>query len=103
MNNLSLNGELQNLIRVLEQIGERAGVHSDMLYELLDQLYQQKMDLTTVALQPTSPHYKQAAESLHCVCGKLKAAQRDKSRLAEALRSVSDVTSKLNRVLDNAV
>lgn len=100
MNNL--DSELQNVIRALEQIGDHAGAHSDKLYELLDQLYQQKMDLTAASPHTASPNYKLATDAMRSACGKVKSAQRDKNRLADALRSVSEATGKLNRVLDNA-
>lgn len=98
----NLNNELQNVIRALEQIGDHAGVHSEAVYELLDQLYQQKMDLANTPPRAAQPNYKQAGEAMRAACAKLKSAQRDKNRLADALQAVSEATGKLNRVLDNA-
>lgn len=98
----NLSNELQNVIRALEQVSDHAGTHSDAVYEILDQLYQQKMDLATASPHAASPNYKQAAEAIRAAAAKVKAAQRDKNRLGEALRAVSDATGKLNRVLDNA-
>lgn len=98
----TLNNELQNVIRVLEQISDQAGANSDAVYELLDQLYQQKMDLNLATPHAAAPNYKLAMEAMRAAAGKVKAAQRDKNRLAEALRAVSDATGKINRVLDNA-
>ncbi|BBL69676.1 hypothetical protein [Methylogaea oryzae] len=98
----NLSSELQNAIRALEQVGDHAGAHSDAVDELLDQLYQQKMDLAGAPPHAASPNYKQAVEAMRAAGAKVKSAQRDKNRLADALRAVSEATAKINRVLDNA-
>lgn len=97
-----LSSELQNAIRALEQIADQAGDQGDLVDELLDRLYQQKMDATSTPLHAASPHYKKAVEAMRAAGGKVKSAQRDKGRLAEALSAVSEAAAKLNRVLDNA-
>lgn len=98
----NLSNELQNAIRALEQVSDHAGVHSDAVYELLDQLYQQKMDLAIASPHVAAPNYKLAVEAIAKAGAKVKSAQRDKNRLEEALHAVSEATGKLNRVLDSA-
>ena len=98
----NLGNELQNAIRALEQVSEHAEAHSDVVYELLDQLYQQKVDLVNASPHTATPNYKAAAEAMRTAAFKVKAAQRDKNHLADALRTVSDATGKLNRLLDHA-
>lgn len=99
----TLNNELQNLIRALEQASAQAGSHGDRVDALLDQLYQQKMDLAQAAAQTAALRHKQAREAMHAACSKIKASLRDKNRLGDALHAVEDASAKLNRVLDHTV
>lgn len=99
----TLNNELQNLIRALEQASAQAGAHGDRVDALLDQLYQQKMDLARAPAQTAALRHKQAREAMHAACSKIKAALRDKNRLGEALHAVVDASAKLNRVLNHTV
>jgi dsDNA-specific endonuclease/ATPase MutS2 len=101
MENLIQN--LQRTIRALETLSEKALPETEQVDELLDQLFQQKIDLVNVNANTSSPLYQQAAQALSQAAMRAEKAAKDPARCAEAIPSVNDAIGKVAKFLNNTV
>lgn len=96
--------DLQKTIETLEILSEMPATAGDQIDELLDQLFQQKIDLVHSSLNASSQPFQQAAQAMKQAASKTTRAAKEPApaRLAEMAKAVSDAITKLARLLDNA-
>lgn len=99
----SLIQDLQKTILALETLSETSVTASDQIDELLDQLFQQKIDLMNASLNVSSGPYQQAALAISQAAVKAGRAVKDPGSIDETAVAVADAISKLARLLDNVV
>lgn len=95
--------DLQKTILALEKIGESSPTGSEQIDELLDQLFQQKIDLAGFSVNESAQPYQQAAQAMSRAAGKAERAAKDVAALAEARSAVSDAIGRLAQMLDKLV
>jgi hypothetical protein len=98
MENLIQN--LQRTIRALETLSEKPQTETEQIEELLDQLFQQKIDLVNMPLNPASPLFQQAAQTMALAATHTEKAVRNPAALREALALVGEATNKLAKLLN---
>jgi ABC-type hemin transport system substrate-binding protein len=99
MENLLQN--LQRTIKALETLSEKGLSQSDQIDELLDQLFQQKIDLVNLTTNTAAPVYQQATQTLGQAASKAEKAVKDNGQLRDALAAVTDATGKLTKLLNH--
>lgn len=99
MENLLQN--LQRTIKALETLSEKGLSQSDQIDELLDQLFQQKIDLVNLTPNTSAPVYQQATQALGQAAAKAEKAVKDGGQLRDALAAVTDATGKLTKLLNH--
>lgn len=99
MDNLLQN--LQGTIRALEALSDKGLAEADKIDELLDQLFQQKIDLANLNANTASPIYQQAAQALGQAASRAQRAIKDPNQVRDLLNVVSDAISKLGKLLNN--
>ncbi|HYE35143.1 hypothetical protein [Methylocaldum sp.] len=97
----SLIQNLQRTIRALETLSEKRLPEADQVDELLDQLFQQKIDLVNVTLSSSSPVYQQAAQAVSQAATRVEKAAKEPSRVSEAIPVVFDAIGKLAKLLNH--
>lgn len=97
-----LSDDIQKTIRALENLSARPSNASDQLDELLDQLYQQKLDLAEPAPNPSSALYTHAARSMASAAERAERALREPTGLKGALTAVEEAIARLARLVDSA-
>ncbi len=95
--------DLQDTIVSLETLSASAATASDQIDELLDQLFQQKIDLVNASLNAASEPYRQAAQAIGQAAAKAARAVKEPARIGEMTTAVEAAISRLARLLDNAV
>lgn len=95
--------DLQKTILALETLSQSSATASEQIDELLDQLFQQKIDLLKASLNLSSAPYQQAAEAMSEAAVKAARAVKEPARIEEMTIAVADAISKLARLLDHAV
>ncbi len=97
----SLIKDLQKTIEALETLSESPATAVDQIDELLDQLFQQKIDLVNAAPSVSSQPFQQAAKAMQQAAFKAERAVKDPSRLGESTLAVSDAITQLAKLLDS--
>lgn len=93
--------DLQKTISALETMSESPATACEQIDELLDQLFQQKIDLMNASMNVASAPFQQASSAMKQAAGKAERARQDPARLNEMLEAVNDAIGKLAKLLDN--
>jgi ABC-type transporter Mla subunit MlaD len=93
---------LQKTIKALEILSEKGLPQSEQLDELLDQLFQQKIDLQDLTMNTSSPVYQQASQALGQTAARAEKATRDTNQVRDLIPAVNDAIGKLAKLLNNA-
>ncbi len=101
MENLFHN--LQRTIKALEILSDKGLPQAEQLDELLDQLFQQKIDLSNLSPNPSSPAYQQASHALGLAASRAERAAKDPAQLRDLIPIVTDAIGKLTKVLNHVV
>lgn len=97
----SLIQYLQTTILALETLSDSPEAASGQIEELLDQLFQQKIDLMNASLNTSSVPFQQAAQAMGLAAAKAERAAKDRTRIGDMETAVADAIGKLARLLDN--
>ena len=79
MDNLSQN--LQRTIKALETLSEKGLPQAEQVDELLDQLFQQKIDLANLNTNTSAPAYQQASHALSHAASRAEKAVKNTAHL----------------------
>jgi len=96
----SLIQDLQKTIEALETLGDRPATAGEQIDELLDQLFQQKIDLVSASLNVSSQPFLQASQAMKQAAAKAVRAVKEPARVGEMAKAVADAITKLARLLD---
>jgi hypothetical protein len=96
-----LTDDIQRTIRALETLSGRASSASDAIDELMDQLFQQKIDLAGAKYSTSAPAYQQALQSMSAAANKAERALKDPNAVAPMVPAIEDAIGKLARLLDS--
>lgn len=99
MENLLQN--LQRTIKALEILSEKNLPQAEQVDELLDQLFQQKIDLVNLVSSHAGPAYQQASQAFGQAAGRAEKAVKDPAHLRETIPVITDAIGKLARLLNN--
>ncbi|CAL1240638.1 hypothetical protein [Candidatus Methylocalor cossyra] len=99
----SLQQHLQRTIRALETLSDKDLPEAEQVSELLDQLFQQKIDLANLNPNPNSPAYQQANQALSQAATKAERAVPDPGQIKGMLPAVTDAIGKLTKLLNSVV
>ena len=99
----NLQQSLQRTIRALETLSEKNLPQGDRVDELLDQLFQQKIDLANINHNTAAPTYQQAAQALGQAASRAEKAAKDPAQLKDALPAVTDAIGKLAKLLNQVL
>ena len=97
----SLIQDLQKTIDALETLSEMPTTAGEQIDELLDQLFQQKIDLVNATLNVSSQLFLVAAQAMALAASKAVLTVREPSQVNELVKGVSDAITKLARLLDS--
>lgn len=95
--------ELQKTIAALEKLSESTQTASEQIDELLDQLFQQKIDLVKARLNESSPSFQQALQAISQASSKAGRAVKEPARIPEMTEAVASAIGKLAMLLDTVV
>ena len=101
MENLFQN--LQRTIKALEILSEKGLPQAEHVDELLDQLFQQKIDLANLTANPASPAYQQASQALSLAANRAEKAAKDPAQIRELMPIVTEAIGKLTKLLNSVV
>jgi methyl-accepting chemotaxis protein len=93
--------DLQKTIQALETLSESPATRDDAIDELLDQLFQQKIDLVNANPSGASAPCQQAAQAMKQAAGKAERAAKEPGRVKEMMPAVSEAIAKLAKLLDH--
>ncbi|MDD5035572.1 MAG: spore germination protein GerPC [Methylococcaceae bacterium] len=93
--------DLQKIIQALEALSESPATASEQIDEMLDQLFQQKIDLLNAALNVSTTPYQQAAQAMKQAAAKAERGAREPANIDEALRTISEAITKSSKLLDS--
>lgn len=99
----SLLQNLQRTIRALETLSEKGLPEAEQVDELLDQLFQQKIDLVNLTTNTATPVYQQANQTVNHAAGRAEKAAKDPSHLKEMIPAVTDAIAELAKLLNSGV
>ena len=97
----SLIQELQKTIEALETLSDRPATAGEQIDELLDQLFQQKIDLLNASVNVASQPFQLAALAMRQAAVKAARAVKEPARVGEMTSAVADAITKLARLLDS--
>jgi methyl-accepting chemotaxis protein len=97
----SLIKDLQKTIEALETLSEMPATAGEQIDELLDPLFQQKIDLVSISLNVSSQPFIQASQAMKQAANKAARAVKDPTQVEEMYKAVSDAISKLAKLLDS--
>ena len=97
----SLIQDLQKTIDALETLSDMPATAGEQIDELLDQLFQQKIDLVNATLNVSSQLFLAAAQAMALAASKAVLTVKEPSRVNELVKGVSDAITKLARLLDS--
>ena len=100
MENLLHN--LQRTIKALEVLSEKNLPETEQAYELLDQLFQQKIDLLNLSGGHSGPAYQQASQAFGQAAVRAERGKKDAAHLREAVPIIEDAMAKLAKYLNSA-
>lgn len=95
--------DLQKTIQALETLSTNQPALAEQCDELLDPLYQQKIDLVAASLNVESPAYQQALQAISTAAGKVEKAVKHPAAPDDAFKAVESAIPRLARLLDQAV
>ena len=95
--------DLQKTIEALETLSDRPATAGEQIDELLDQLFQQKIDLVATTLNVSSQPYQHAALAMKQAASKTQRAAKEHAPLGEAAQAVAEAIGKLARLLDSVI
>jgi ribosome-associated translation inhibitor RaiA len=95
--------DLQKTIEALETLSEKPATASEHIDELLDQLFQQKIDLVHAHLNVNGQPYQQAASATKKAAEKAELAVRQPAHADEAIAAITEAIAKLAILFDNLV
>jgi len=98
----SLIQDLQKTIDALETLSEMPVTAGEQIDELLDQLFQQKIDLVNASLNISSQPFQQASQAMAQAAAKAVRSVKEPARVNDMAKGVSDAITKLARLLDSA-
>jgi ABC-type transporter Mla subunit MlaD len=98
MENLLQN--LQRTIKALETLSDKGLPQADQLDELLDQLFQQKMDLANLNANTSLPVYQQASQAFGQAAAKAEKTVKDNGQIKDMMAAVNDAIGKLTKLLN---
>ena len=98
----SLIQDLQKTIDALETLSDMPATAGEQIDELLDQLFQQKIDLVNATLNVSSQLFLAAAQAMALAASKAVFTVKEPSQVNELAKGVSDAITKLARLLDSA-
>lgn len=93
--------DLQKTIEALETLGESSATAGEQIDELLDPLFQHKIDLVGATLNVSTLPYQQAAQAMRQAADKAERAAKEPGRVGEAARAVAEATAKLAKLQDS--
>lgn len=96
----AISQHLTRIIKALESLSEKLPSQADAVDELLDQLYQQKMDLNLAGMSHASAPYQAAVQAMKGATASVEGAVRDTSKFDDALVKTADAISKLARLFE---
>jgi methyl-accepting chemotaxis protein len=96
-----LTDDIQRTIRALENLSGRASAASEAIDELLDQLFQQKIDLAGSSYSTASAVYQLAVQSMSAAANKAERAVKDPNSISAMVPVIEDAIGKLARLLDS--
>lgn len=96
-----LTEDLKRIINALEVLNEHQAGSFAPIDELLDQLFQQKIDLAGASFNAASPVYKQAARELALATAKAERAAGNPSTAAALMPSVEHAIGRVAKLLDS--
>ncbi len=95
--------DLQKTIEALETLSESPAAAGDQIDELLDQLFQQKIDLVNATPNAASQPFQHAAQAMRKAAVAAENAARKPSHLGETMSAVSEAITKLAKLLDSPI
>lgn len=95
-----LGKELQNMIRDMERLRDLRQPPDDGLLELLDRLYQQKLDLIKAGIDSATGEYRDLFDALKDAAASTREATSDLTKLEGALNKIAKVVSKIAKLVD---
>jgi hypothetical protein len=96
-----LTDDTQRTIRALETLSGRASSAAEVIDELLDQLFQQKIDLAGATYSTAAPFYQQPVQAMSGAANKAERAVKDPNGVAAMVPVIEDAIGKLARLLDS--
>ncbi|SMF94043.1 hypothetical protein SAMN02949497_1345 [Methylomagnum ishizawai] len=99
----NLQQSLQRTIRALEALSEKNPPQVERVEELLDQLFQQKIDLANLNTNPAATPYQQAHQAMGLAASRCEKAAKDPGQIKEALPAVTDAIGKLTKLLNHVL
>lgn len=97
----SLIQDLQKTIEALESLGSQPATAGEQADELLDQLFQHKIDLVHATLNTTSPLFQQAATAMKQAAAKAAKAVKEPALFDAAVKAIALAIHQLAKLLDN--
>lgn len=97
----NLHQSLQRTIRALETLSEKNPPQAEQVDELLDQLFQQKIDLANLNTNISLPAYQQAIQALGQAATRTEKAAKDPQHFKDALPMLNEAIGKLARLLNH--
>ncbi len=98
----SLIKDLQKTIEALETLSDMPATAGEQIDELLDQLFQQKIDLVRASLNASSQAFQQASHAMKLAASKASRTVKEPTQVGEMGKAVAEAVSKLARLLDSA-
>ncbi len=95
--------DLQKTIEALETLSNGPQATGEQIDELLDQLFQHKIDLVSANLNTASQPYQHAAQAMKQAVAKAERAAKEPARLDEAASAVAGAIAKLAKLLDSVI
>lgn len=96
----SLIKDLQKTIEALETLSDRPATAGEQIDELLDQLFQQKIDLVNASVNVSSQPFQQASQAMKQAASKATRAVKEPARADEMAKAVADAITLLANLLD---
>jgi hypothetical protein len=92
--------DLERMIKALESLSNQPATLGEQIDGLLDQLFQQKIDLMGAALNAESPVYQKAARYTGAAATKVEGAATDPSMANAVVPSVEEAIGRIRKLLD---
>jgi len=93
--------DLQKTIEALETLSVSPATAGEPIDDLLDPLFQHKIDLVNATLNVSTQAYQQAAVAMRQAAAKAERAAKEPGRVGEASLAVGEAITKLARLQDS--